>query len=153
MNCWTKRVLPFLLSAALIMQAIVIFPAVEAEEMTSVEESSSEESEETPILEESPEESKESVKAPKPSEEQPSTVVYLDGKNGSDTKSGKSKEEAVQTFRKALELMEEDGKIVVSSFQEDHDIVFNKKGTLELANDITLQGAKNHGIKLSMGRN
>lgn len=151
MNCWTKRILPFLLSAALIMQAIVIFPAVEAEEMTPVEASSSEESEETPKLEESPEESKESVKAPKPSEEQPSTVVYLDGENGSDTKSGKSKEEAVQTFKKALELMEEDGKIIVSSFQENHDIVFNKKGTLELANDITLIGANNHGIKLSNG--
>lgn len=151
MNCWTKRILPFLLSAALIMQAIVIFPAVEAEEMTPAEESSFEETEKTPILEESPEEAKESVKAPKPLEEQPSAVVYLDGKNGSDTKSGKSKEEAVKTFKKALELMEENGKIVVSSFQENHDIAFNKKGTLELANDITLKGANNHGIKLSNG--
>ena len=65
---------------------------------------------------------------------------------------GESEATAVKTFNKALELLGENGTLKVKSFDKQSGIVFNKKGTLEIIEDTTLQGNRTDiGITMKSG--
>ena len=79
-------------------------------------------------------------------------TIYLDNAGGNDANNGESEATAVKTFNKALELLGENGTLKVKSFDKSSDIVFNKKGTLEIIEDTTLQGNRTDiGITMKSG--
>ncbi|WP_455936626.1 LPXTG cell wall anchor domain-containing protein [Gemella morbillorum] len=79
-------------------------------------------------------------------------TIYLDNAGGNDANNGESEATAVKTFNKALELLGENGTLKVKSFDKQSGIVFNKKGTLEIIEDTTLQGNRTDiGITMKSG--
>lgn len=79
-------------------------------------------------------------------------TIYLDNAGGNDSNNGDSVANAVKTFDKALELLGENGTLKVKSFDKQSGIVFNKKGTLEIIEDTTLQGNRTDiGITMKSG--
>ena len=79
-------------------------------------------------------------------------TIYLDNAGGNDANNGESEATAVKTFNKALELLGENGTLKVKSFDKKSGIVFNKKGTLEIIEDTTLQGNRTDiGITMKSG--
>lgn len=79
-------------------------------------------------------------------------TIYLDNNSGNDTNDGLSERNAVKTFNQALHLMTDGGEIVVKSFDKQSGIVFNKKGTLLIDENITLTGSdSDEGIILGAG--
>lgn len=78
------------------------------------------------------------------------STIYLDAAAGDDTKDGLTQETAVKTFAKAVSLMPENGTIQVKSFDKAAGIVFDKPGTLVIAEDLAMQGS-GVGITLKKG--
>ncbi len=79
-------------------------------------------------------------------------IIYLDATYGDDTNDGTSEEKAVKTFDKAKTLMSQNGIIKVKSFDKTTGIVFDKAGTLEITEDLTLSSTSaGKGITLKNG--
>ena len=80
-------------------------------------------------------------------------VIWLDGANGDDNNDGSTQDKAVKTFAKAKKLVPDNGTIKVLSFVENQGIVLDKPVTLEIAEDITIDGAgtATSGIVLKNG--
>ena len=80
----------------------------------------------------------------------PASAIWLDGTNGDDGKDG-SQENPVKTFAKALDLMPSGGQMNVIRLSESV-INFNKPGTLNFTEDVTMAGVANQtAIKLAIG--
>ena len=78
------------------------------------------------------------------------SAIWLDGTSGDDNNNG-SKEKPVKTFAKALALMPAGGQMNVVRLNESV-INFNKPGTLNFTEDVTMSGGANQtAIKLANG--
>lgn len=64
-------------------------------------------------------------------------IIYLNGENGSDRNSGTSKKEAVKTFRQAVQLVGEEGKILICG-----TVTVDDEETWELPDDVSLRAAE-----------
>lgn len=64
-------------------------------------------------------------------------IIYLNGENGSDSNSGTSKKEAVKTFRQAVQLVGEEGKILICG-----TVTVDDEETWELPDDVSLRAAE-----------
>ena len=79
-------------------------------------------------------------------------VIYLDSASGADTNDGTSKEKAVASLAKALELANDDDTIEIYELSPTNDMTVNKKVHLVIAKDLTLNGEGiDNGLSLSNG--
>ena len=84
--------------------------------------------------------------------EEPTTskVIYLDGDSGNDSNDGSTKEKAVQSLVKALELAGDNDTIKVYALAEKENLNINKKVNVIIEKDISIDGSgKLHGMWIS----